>query len=100
MVTVKTSKKYGKSSAKVQCYGCFPCLKRLQLDYIYLASKLGTYEQIVKLLKNNTGIRKAARALGLSINAVTQALKKLKSRTKTTLKLDHFRYHKLWCHVR
>ena len=69
-------KKSGKSSVGQQRYRCLACSKTFQLEYSYRACKPGTHEKIVKMSENNAGIRGTARAMGISINSVSRALKK------------------------
>ncbi|WP_109399616.1 IS1-like element transposase [Proteus sp. TJ1640] len=65
----------GYTPTGVQRYLCSECQKTFQLNFIHNASKPGTHEQIINMIKNGLSRRATARILGVSLNTVLRHLK-------------------------
>ena len=77
--------KYGKHPCGAQRYRCVECRKIFSPDYIYEACKSGVKEKIVEMSMNNTGIWDTGHVLKVGNNIVLGGLKKLSSRSVTSL---------------
>ena len=68
--------KNGKSENGTQRWRCNGCKKSFQLKYSYHAREQGTYEKIIELTLNSSGVRDIGRVLKISKDTVVAVLKK------------------------
>jgi transposase-like protein len=68
--------KNGKNSNGLQRWHCKSCGKYFQREYRYNARKQGTYEKIIELTLNSSGVRDTGRILKINKNRVVAVFKK------------------------
>ncbi|STT54367.1 putative transposase [Klebsiella pneumoniae] len=74
----------GKSTAGHQRYLCSHCRKTWQISFTYTVSQPGTHQKIIDMAMNGVGCRASARIMGVGLNTIFTALKKLRPEPVTS----------------